>query len=57
MALASTHFIEHGESLVILGPPAWARPTWVALGLKAIAQGYRVLFAAAAALLNTLSPH
>jgi DNA replication protein DnaC len=26
--LASCHFIEHGDNVIVLGPRAWARRTW-----------------------------
>ena len=40
--LASCHFIEHGESLVILGPPGVGKTHLaVGLGIKAIEHGYR----------------
>jgi hypothetical protein len=45
--LASCHFIEHGNSVIVLGPPGWTHPA-VSLGLKAIEAGYRVLFTRAA---------
>lgn len=53
--LASCHFIEHGESLVILGPPGVGKTHLaVGLGIKAIEHGYRVLFTTAAAMIATL---
>ena len=55
--LATCHFIEHGENVVILGPARRrARPTSPSgLGLKAIEHGYRVLFTTAAAMIATLT--
>jgi DNA replication protein DnaC len=54
--LGSCHFIEHGENLVILGPPGVGKTHLaVGLGLKAIEHGYRVLFTTAAALITSLT--
>jgi len=54
--LATCRFIEHGENVVLLGPPGVGKTHLaVGLGLKAIAHGYRVLFTTAAAMLTTLS--
>src|SRR4029450_3553213 len=54
--LRSCHFLEHGENLVILGPPGVGKTHLaVGLGLKAIERGYRVVFTTAATLIATLT--
>jgi DNA replication protein DnaC len=55
-ALATCRFVEHGENVVLLGPPGVGKTHLaVGLGLKAIEHGYRVLFTTAAAMLTALS--
>ena len=55
-ALASCHFIEHGDNVVVLGPPGVGKTHLsVGLGLKAIEAGYRVFFSTAANLISVLT--
>ena len=54
--LASCHFIEHGDNVIVLGPPGVGKTHLaVSLGLKAIENGYRVLFTTAANLIAVLT--
>jgi DNA replication protein DnaC len=54
--LASCHFIEHGDNVIVLGPPGVGKTHLaVSLGIKAIESGYRVLFVTAAHLIATLT--
>lgn len=54
--LSSCHFIEHGDNVIVLGPPGVGKTHMaVSLGLKAIEAGYRVLFTTAAHLIGSLT--
>jgi len=55
LALASCHFIEHGDNVIVLGPPGVGK-THLAIGIgrAAIEAGYTVLFTAASALIAQL---
>jgi DNA replication protein DnaC len=54
--LATCRFIEHGDNVVFLGPPGTGKTHLaIALGLKAVQQGYRTLFTAALPLIATLT--
>ncbi len=55
-ALASCHFIEHGDNVIVLGPPGVGK-THLAIGLgrAAVETGHSVLFTNATALLAALA--
>ncbi|MDQ3830520.1 MAG: IS21-like element helper ATPase IstB [Candidatus Tectomicrobia bacterium] len=54
--LATGRFIEHGDKVVFLGPPGTGKTHLaIALGLKAVQQGYRTLFTAALPLIAALT--
>lgn len=54
--LATCRFVEHGENVIFLGPPGTGKTHLaVALGLKAIHQGIRTLFASALSLVAALT--
>jgi len=56
LQLASCHYIEHGDNVIVLGPPGVGKTHLaVSLGLKAIEAGYRVLFTSAAHLIAVLT--
>lgn len=56
LALASCHYIEHGDNVIVLGSPGVGKTHLaVSLGIKAIEAGYRVLFTSAAQLIATLT--
>jgi DNA replication protein DnaC len=55
-SLATCHFIEHGDNIVVPGPPGVGKTHLsVGLGLKAIEAGYRVFFTTAANLITVLT--
>lgn len=56
LTLAGCQYIEHGDNVIVLGPPGVGKTHLaVSLGIKAIEAGYRVLFTSAAQLIATLT--
>jgi DNA replication protein DnaC len=56
LELTTGRFIEHGENVILLGPPGTGKTHLaIALGLKAIQQGYRTRFTAALPLIAALT--
>jgi DNA replication protein DnaC len=54
--LATGRFLDHGETLVFLGPPGPGKTHWaIGRGLKAVQQGHRTLFTAALPLIAALT--
>jgi DNA replication protein DnaC len=54
--LATCRFLEHGDNLVLLGPPGTGKTHLaIALGLKAVQQGHRTLFTSAMSLIAALT--
>jgi DNA replication protein DnaC len=54
--LATGRFIEHGDHVVFWGPPGTGKThVAIALGLKAVQQGYRTLFTAALPLIAAVT--
>lgn len=54
--LAGCRYVQSAENVVLLGPPGVGKTHLaVALGVKAIQQGYRVLFSSATALISVLA--
>jgi DNA replication protein DnaC len=54
--LATCRFVADGDNLILVGPPGVGKTHLaIALGIKAIEQGYRTLFSSAANLIATLT--
>jgi DNA replication protein DnaC len=54
--LATGRFLDHGENIVLLGPPGTGKtPLAMGLGLKAVQQGHCTLFTSALSLIATLT--